>query len=160
MRMLRRVPAFAAVLMVLAIGVAGSAAFQPSTASTVAVLHSTMTGAREVGHVGDLDAKGSSIVFLNAANGQVCYLLRATGLSQPPTAAHIHIGDAGTAGPVVIPLPLTGGHGVYSGCIHADKTLVQSIIDNPGGFYTNIHTSDFPAGAIRGQLSPIAPAQG
>jgi hypothetical protein len=29
---------------------------------------------------------------------------------------------------------------------------MQAMIDNPANFYVNVHTSDFPDGAIRGQL--------
>jgi hypothetical protein len=29
---------------------------------------------------------------------------------------------------------------------------LREIIGNPGGFYANIHTSDFPGGAVRAAL--------
>jgi CHRD domain len=31
--------------------------------------------------------------------------------------------------------------------------VVRSIRTNPSGFYANLHNVEFPAGAIRGQLS-------
>jgi CHRD domain len=65
----------------------------------------------------------------------------------PPIAAHIHVGSAGVAGPVVVPLdPIPGG------CVKVDKNLIAAIKENPSNYYLNVHTGPFPAGAIRGQL--------
>jgi CHRD domain len=36
--------------------------------------------------------------------------------------------------------------------VKASKTVIAAIEESPSGYYVNIHTSDFPAGAIRGQL--------
>jgi hypothetical protein len=41
---------------------------------------------------------------------------------------------------------------VTEGCVQGDPAVVQEIEDDPGGFYVNLHTADFPAGAVRGQL--------
>ena len=35
--------------------------------------------------------------------------------------------------------------------------MLQEIVDNPAGYYVNLHTEDFPAGAIRGQLAAGPP---
>ncbi len=113
-----------------------------------------MTGAMEVPGPGDPNASGSTVLQLNSDNGMVCYTIKTAGVTRPPlTAGHIHIGAAGVAGPVVIPLPLTGGPNLFGGCTFADPTLVAAIIANPGAYYTNVHDAQFPSGVMRGQLS-------
>ena len=32
------------------------------------------------------------------------------------------------------------------------QSELDAIIDNPAGFYANVHNAEFPAGAVRGQL--------
>jgi hypothetical protein len=148
MRLLRRFPLLIGILAATTIGLA-----RPAAAVHVAVLHSTMLGSNEVPGPGDPNASGSTTIVLNSASGSVCYVIHVAGLSAPLTAAHIHIGPTGVAGPVVIPLPLTGGPNNFAGCTTANSTLIQRIIDNPSGYYTNVHNAPFPAGVERGQLS-------
>ena len=71
-----------------------------------------------------------------------------------PTLAHIHKGAAGVQGPVVVPFDATkfvNGH--LTQTVTADPTLLSDIVANPQNYYTNVHNSSFPAGAIRGQLA-------
>jgi hypothetical protein len=155
MRKLRRFPMVVSLLVVLTLGVAGADCFHSTT--HVLSLQSTMLGANEVPGPGDANASGSTLVVLNANTGTVCYVIKVKGLSSPITKGHIHVGSASVAGPVVIPFPLTGGPDTFAGCTTAGKTLIQQIIDNPGGYYTNVHNAPFPGGAMRGQLSPLIP---
>jgi hypothetical protein len=37
--------------------------------------------------------------------------------------------------------------------VSASRELILEILQNPEGFYVNVHNADFPAGAVRGQLS-------
>jgi uncharacterized protein (TIGR03437 family) len=84
------------------------------------------------------------------------------------TGLHIHRGDSTVAGPVVINTGLSGGNtqALKAGgdVVHRnapvlanDATALSALKDlmaNPSQFYVNIHTTDFPGGAIRGQLVP------
>lgn len=116
-----------------------------------------MGGSAEV-PPGDPDGSGSASVTLNPDQGQVCFDLSWMNITLPAQAAHIHQGAAGVAGPVVVPFftaPVQGNSA--SACVSADQAVIQAIMTNPANYYVNVHTTDFPAGAIRGQLSQ-APA--
>jgi hypothetical protein len=114
-------------------------------------LATTMTGAEEVPGPGDPDGTGTASITLNVGQEEVCFELTVSGIA-PATAAHIHAGPAGVAGPVVVGLtPPTSG--TSSGCVSADSTLIKAIIQNPEQYYVNVHNAEFPAGAVRGQLS-------
>ena len=104
-----------------------------------------LTGAAEVPGPGDSDGSGTATVTLNPGQGEVCWDITVSGV-ETITAAHIHVGEAGVAGGVVVPLSPT------SGCISADRDLIKAIIQNPEGYYVNVHNAPFPAGALRGQL--------
>jgi len=78
-----------------------------------------------------------------------------------PIGFHIHTGNAGSEGGILIGLGTTtsGGGGTL---IHTYNDSnwntewnipeINSILANPSGFYLNIHTGDFADGAVRAQL--------
>jgi hypothetical protein len=101
---------------------------------------------------GDLVGTGTASVRLRAGQGQVCYQLAASNLP-PAAAAHIHRANAGSSGPVVVPLKTPNAAGKASGCVTAARTLVNAILASPASYYANVHTAEFPNGAIRGQLT-------
>jgi CHRD domain-containing protein len=110
-----------------------------------------LTGAAEAPGPGDPDGAGTASFTFNPGTGQVCYDYTVTGVA-PLAAAHIHVAPAGSPGPVVIPLPPTSATG-GSGCVTADRGLIVAILRDPGAYYFNVHNADFPAGALRAQLS-------
>ena len=114
-------------------------------------LATTMTGAAEVPGPGDPDGVGTALLTLNPGQEEICFELTVANIA-PATAAHIHVGPVGVAGPVVVPLPAPTG-GSSSGCVSADRALIKAIIKHPENYYVNVHNAVYPAGAIRGQLS-------
>lgn len=114
-------------------------------------LHAVLTGAEEVPGPGDPDGSGTARITLNAGQQEICFELTVTDI-EPATAAHIHEGPAGSAGPVVVSLAApTSGHS--KGCVAADRELIREVLQNPSHYYVNVHNAPFPPGAIRGQLS-------
>jgi len=77
------------------------------------------------------------------------------------TGAHIHTGAAGVAGAIVVPVAASGeftfptGSGSFSkaGIAISPVDLATTIMNNPSGYYFNIHTATNPGGAARGQLN-------
>lgn len=110
----------------------------------------TMTGAEET-RPADPDGSGEAILTFNPGTNQACVQLSVTNIA-PATASHVHRGPAGVAGPPVIGLP-PPTDGFSSGCVTADRDLLVEIARDPSEFYVNVHNAEFPAGAIRGQLS-------
>jgi len=134
--------------MILAL-LATATAVAPAMAADPVAINVTLSGAAEVPS-GDPDGTGTASVTIDAAKGQICYTLTATGIDTA-TMAHIHKGAAGVAGPAVVPLdpPATGSS---SGCKPVEPAVIAAILATPSGYYVNVHTAAFPKGALRGQL--------
>ena len=147
-------PAGAAALLILA----GCATGQMNQRANLAV---TMTGIQEVPGPGDPDGSGTVEIRVTPAEGQVCWDLYARGVDTA-TAAHIHRGAAGLAGPPVVTLTTPDAAGHSQGCATVDPALAREIAMRSFDFYVNVHTAAHPAGAIRGQLrgGPRRPERG
>jgi hypothetical protein len=112
-----------------------------------------LTGEEEVPGPGDPDGRGTATVTLNPGAGEVCFAITVANITLPAAAAHIHIGEKGVAGDIVVTLTPPDESGTSAGCVSdVDPALIQDILANPAGYYVNVHTEDFPAGAVRGQL--------
>jgi hypothetical protein len=114
-------------------------------------LSATLTGAAEVPGPGDPRGSGSATITVNAGQEEICYELTVAGIATP-LAAHIHVGPANSSGKVVVHLEAPT-NGSSSDCTFVDRDLARLIIQNPENYDVNVHNADFPAGAVRGQLS-------
>jgi hypothetical protein len=104
------------------------------------------------GGEGDADGSGSASISIDTDSGQVCWELEVDGIGDV-IASHIHVGAEGESGDVVVPLDVDGFSGSSEGCVDASDADLQAIVDDPAGYYVNIHTEEFTGGAIRGQLA-------
>ena len=100
---------------------------------------------------GDFDGTGTAELTINVGQGRICYSIEVSGIA-PAAAAHIHEAPATTTGPVVVPLQAPTD-GSSSACATVDRELAKEILKSPADYYVNVHNADFPAGALRGQLS-------
>ena len=162
--MRNRVPAVAltAALVLGLTLLAAPASGSGSGPGKVTRLAATLKGANEVPGPGDPDGRGRA--FVGLAGDRACFALEWSGIGAP-TAAHIHDGRAGVAGPVVVlffDVPELAGAptaalpptiAAAGGCVDGqDPALLRDIRRHPAGYYANIHNLDFVPGAIRGQL--------
>ena len=116
-----------------------------------------MTGEADV-PAGDPVGTGEATVRLRRGQGQVCYRLEVSNITLPSVGAHIHHGGAGESGPIVVPLRQPGANGQSSGCATVSRALVSQMLANRDQYYVNVHTTDFPGGAVRGQLTGTSEA--
>ena len=112
----------------------------------------TLSGAVEI-PTGDPNGSGTFTMTVNPGQKRVCYQFTNIANIETPTAAHIHLGAAGTAGPFVIPFPSPPPLGSSAGCADATSRQLAQIIAKPELYYVNVHNATYPLGAIRGQFS-------
>jgi hypothetical protein len=105
-----------------------------------------LSGAEEVPPV-QTQASGSGTITV-ADDGSVSGSVSISGVEAK--AAHIHMGDAGTAGPVVIPLVKDGDS--FKVAAGAKLNAEQRKAFIAGGLYVNVHSAAHPSGEIRGQI--------
>ena len=113
----------------------------------------TLTGAAEVPGPGDPDGSGTANIWLNPGQEEVCWEIDVEDITLPAIGAHIHVIGPLGFGPVVVGLTPPDATGDSAGCTSADRDLIKAIIKNPENYYVNVHTTDFPGGAVRGDLS-------
>ena len=113
-----------------------------------------LSGANEVPPA-DPDGTGTALITITGTT--ITYSITVNNITAP-IAQHIHQGAAGVNGPIVVGLPgvWTGsgtGPWTLNGATTTTSAQAAAIIANPAGFYVNVHTNDFPGGAVRGQLA-------
>ncbi|MFI6739341.1 CHRD domain-containing protein [Nonomuraea sp. NPDC050451] len=117
---------------------------------------SVLLGKNEVPEAGKKvnDRNGLAVAKFRIKGNRLYYFVQWKKVAKP-TAFHIHRGKAGKNGPVVIDLLSNGAtHGnTSSGSVRVkDTSVLNGIKKNPKNWYANLHTSEFPDGAVRGQL--------
>jgi len=148
---------FTGALLVFAASMAGA---QVAQADTIINLAGTLNGAQD--HV-STPWVGSATATLNETTDlfswNVGYTVSDIATYGTPIMAHFHVGPPGVDGPIVITL--------------ADNSMMTPVVAIPtsfigsqivtgsqaseiaaGDWYVNVHTTVYPAGIIRGQLSP------
>lgn len=159
--MLRKVLAVLTTALVLVTLAAASVAAAPRSFT----FNVPMSGAQEPGGTGDPNATGSATLMLSPGAKEVCYAISWANVGNSTAdrvwGGHIHIGPAGVNGDIFIHLfggpPASMntsflGTANTSGCVDAPSSAIARIIANPSDYYVNIHSNDYPGGAIRGQL--------
>jgi Cu/Zn superoxide dismutase len=119
----------------------------------------TLSGAQEV-PANSSTATGFGRVTLNAAETQITVSVNYNNLGSSQTVAHIHRGAVGTNGPVIFdldPAPPQGGTSGTFTTLTFSVTPAQVADLKAGLYYFNVHSTNFPGGEIRGQITVDSP---
>jgi CHRD domain len=139
--------------LAMALGLIASLGLATSVLAVETTLTADLAGSAET----DEDGTGTARIVVDPDAGTACWTLTAENID-PVTISHIHVGAAGEDGDVVVDLDLDGFDGSSEGCNEAaDSASLQAIVDDPAGYYVNLHNDAFPGGAIRGQLATAPP---
>jgi hypothetical protein len=134
-----------ALISITSCGGGGGAQPAPVTPINISAL---LTGAQETPAVVTA-AVGVGTVSVDPVTKRISGIVVTTGIIA--SAAHIHDGAAGVAGPVII--PLNGGPTIWTVPDDAVLSDDQFARLNSGGLYFNVHTAANPDGEIRGQIN-------
>jgi CHRD domain-containing protein len=141
-----------ALALAFALAAVGGAAAR-SQADTLRI-GADMSAANETptpkGDVGNAKGTFTATLTKSGTGGSISWKLDFSGLTGNAIAAHIHVGAAGVAGPVRVPLcaPCTSG---VTGTSNITAEVLDAIMT--GRAYVNVHTPTNPAGEIRDQVS-------
>ena len=112
----------------------------------------TLRSVDEVPGPGVEVASGTAEVVVVEERDEVCVEIVVRDLDQP-SAAHLHQGQPGEAGDVVLALPAPAeGTGSVDACVTAAPKVIERLVSDPAAFYVNVHSVAAPDGALRGQL--------
>jgi hypothetical protein len=131
---------------------AGFLSVAPAQAALIN-FNATLTGSQEVPPTPSTGT-GFSTVLLDDVADTITVNTSFSGLTSPAIMGHIH-GPAPVGVNAPILFPFTGVPNATSGTIPTQNfTLTTTEVGQleAGLFYVNVHSTDFPAGEIRGQL--------
>jgi hypothetical protein len=161
-----RVRLIASAAILTAVGGGFLACNDSSTGPASTTYIATLNGANEKPNAVTTPATGTATYTLTG--NTLTYTITVTGLTSTSTMSHIHLGSGAVAGPVIVPytvyaiqngLVTTGTIDLSNPVSSNSATLANTIsgdslkvLLNNGNAYTNVHTLNFPAGEIRGQI--------
>lgn len=122
------------------------------TAGNKVEVRATINAAQEV-PTNNSTATGTLEGIYDPFSRGFAYRINFSGLTEPVTASHFHIGAPGANGPVAINLGNQGGARQGGSGGFVVLTPAQDSALRNGNMYINIHNARFPGGEIRGQLN-------
>ncbi|HTU10484.1 MAG TPA: CHRD domain-containing protein [Allosphingosinicella sp.] len=141
----RVLAAFGGVLMLAGAGTTG-------TALAGTDFRATLTGGNVPGG-GDRDGWGGlRIEIMDRNTNRLCADLEIRSIAEV-TSAQIYRGREGEVGEPVARLERPRDDDSFD-CKEIGADLAQEIQSNPSAFYASVATTEYPNGAIRGQLGP------
>lgn len=137
----------AASVVALSLAACGGSDSPPSTTAT---LSASLSGEQEPPATVS-GALGTGTLSLTSPTLELSGGISINGMTA--TAAHVHLGDTGVNGAVIVPLAeTTAGSGNWMVPANTVITEAQAAAFAAGGLYFNAHSSENPGGEIRGQI--------
>jgi hypothetical protein len=170
---MKRLPLLMAVLAVFAAGCSKNNPTAPAVDDTHVQFKATLLPANETpSAITGPEAAGSGLATIDftltrdsagaITGGTANFRVDVTGFPATTqiTAAHIHPGAVGASGSPLLSatvnpgeVVLTNGAVTFSRLnIAMSAVIANQIVNNPPGYYFNVHTKDNPGGVMRGQL--------
>jgi len=107
---------------------------------------------------GEEGTKATGSFSFSEEKGEMKYTVSVTGNGEELTSAHIHKGEDGANGDVVIELDAAAVNDGTAGTVEVDPAIISRILANPAGYYLNSHSESYkpPTGVARAQLTDDA----
>lgn len=115
---------------------------------TPVTLASTMSGDQELPPT-VTGALGTGTLSLESPSLKLSGSFTVNGMVA--NAGHIHLGNTGANGAIIVPMTSTGG-GTFAVPADTVLTQAQATAFAEGGLYFNAHSTDNPTGEVRGQI--------
>lgn len=112
----------------------------------------SLNGAEIVSSSGDRDGYAQAEVSIANTLDQICYDINNTRNLADITSVSINRGLRGQTGPAVLNFT-RANEGGWKNCVKRAEWLEDSLEWKPGNYYVQISTTEFPQGAVRGQLT-------
>lgn len=109
-----------------------------------------LTGGKVETPPGAAQGTGAAVIAFHGTS-LVCWRFAHLHGFTNATFAHIHIGAKGKSGKIVVALS-TAPALHHQGCTRVSAALAKAIERHPADYYVNIHSAQFPNGAVRAQL--------
>jgi hypothetical protein len=123
-----------------------------SASAATVKFHATLTAAAEAPPTKSTGS-GEATVSLDTATHEITWDVTFGGFSSDVTAAHIHgPAEVGKNAGVLVPFgaaPKSPLHGTFKLTPEQEKDLTAGLC------YVNVHSKNFPSGAVRGQLTAM-----
>ncbi len=108
-----------------------------------------LNGANELPTPITTTATGLASLVLDSLTNALTYKIVTDSMTATVVGMHIHTGTITETGGIVFDLGLDG-----TGVVTLTHDQVYRL--TTGGYYINLHTTDYPSGEIRGQIYPVA----
>jgi hypothetical protein len=117
----------------------------------------TLSAKNEVPAPAGRNESGSAMLEL-LTDGSLRYSISVTGLASGDalTNSHIHVGNVITSSGVILDLKPSFSNGTATAIISGLRsTFIDSLKDDSKELYLNVHSTQAPAGIVRGQLNKV-----